>query len=107
MLRFINFTKSSILQTQMRSIANTRSAGGSSWSDFQKHSAKFGKDRQDADRLEYEKEVKERTNRKLNWNIKNRWEQRALDDVLKNFDVRESRFRDFTKIGKTSYGGTI
>lgn len=26
---------------------------------------------------------------KLNWGIKNRWEQRALEDVLKNRDVRQ------------------
>jgi hypothetical protein len=34
----------------------------------------------------------------MNWNIKNRWEQRALDDVLKNVDIRSMRFRDFAKI---------
>eukprot|EP00355_Strombidium_rassoulzadegani_P002522 CAMPEP_0168610596 /NCGR_PEP_ID=MMETSP0449_2-20121227/1875_1 /TAXON_ID=1082188 /ORGANISM="Strombidium rassoulzadegani, Strain ras09" /LENGTH=167 /DNA_ID=CAMNT_0008650919 /DNA_START=108 /DNA_END=611 /DNA_ORIENTATION=- len=42
-----------------------------------------------------EKEVKERTERKLNWNIKNRWEQRALDDVKRN-----SRFRDFARLSQ-------
>jgi hypothetical protein len=42
--------------------------------DYKKNNAKFGKDREDSYRTEYEKEVKERINRKLNWNIKNRWE---------------------------------
>jgi hypothetical protein len=27
---------------------------------------------------------------KLNWGIKNRWEQRALDEVIKNKDVRRA-----------------
>ena len=87
--------------------ADSKSAGGTSWRDFNRHQGKFGKDRTDADRLEYEKEIKERTSRKLNWNIKNRWEQRALDDVHKNFDVREARYRDFTKISQQKYGGNI
>ena len=43
-------------------------------SDFKKEQAKFGRDRNDSFRAEYEKEVKERTESKLNWNIKNRWE---------------------------------
>jgi hypothetical protein len=34
----------------------------------------------------------------MNWNIKNRWEQRQLDDVMKNIDIKSMRFRDFTKI---------
>ena len=38
----------------------------------------------------------------MNWNIKNRWEQRELDDVLKNLDVRATQFRDFTNIRRTS-----
>jgi len=67
-------------------------------SEFKKEQAKFGKDREDSYRAEYEKELKERTKNKMNWNIKNRWEQRALDDVIKNVDVRGLRFRDFAKI---------
>ena len=51
-------------------------------------------------RAEYEQEIKERTERKLNWGIKNRWEQRALDDVVQNADVRNARFKDFTRISK-------
>ena len=58
----------------MRAIANSQSVGGTSWSDYKKHQGRFGQNRTDADRLEYEKEIKERTNRKMNWNIKNRWE---------------------------------
>ena len=52
--------------------------------EFKKEQAKFGKDRDDSYRIEYEKEMTERTKNKMNWNIKNRWEQRALDDVFKN-----------------------
>jgi hypothetical protein len=66
--------------------------------EFKKEQAKFGKDRDDAYRAEYEKEIQERTKNKMNWNIKNRWEQRALDDVIKNVDVRSIRFRDYAKI---------
>jgi hypothetical protein len=36
----------------------------------------------------------------MNWNIKNRWEQRALDDVMKNTDIKSLRFRDFNKIAE-------
>ena len=84
----------------MRAITNSQTVGGGSgsWADFKRHQGRYGQNRDDADRLEYEKEIKERTNRKLNWNIKNRWEQRELDDVHKNFDIREARYRDFTRI---------
>ena len=67
-------------------------------SEVKKEQGKFGKDREDSYRAEYEKELQERTKNKMNWNIKNRWEQRALDDVIKNVDVRGLRFRDFAKI---------
>jgi hypothetical protein len=42
----------------------------------------------------------------MNWNIKNRWEQRELDDVMKNVDIKSLRFRDFTKIAEqqAAYG---
>jgi hypothetical protein len=39
-----------------------------------KDQAKFGKDSEDPYRADYEKEIKERSERKLNWGIKNRWE---------------------------------
>jgi hypothetical protein len=67
---------------------------------FKKEQAKFGKDREDSYRAEYEKEIQERTKNKMNWNIKNRWEQRALDDVMKNTDIKSLRFRDFNKIAE-------
>lgn len=66
--------------------------------EYTKEQAKYGKDRSDAYRLEYEKEIQERTKNKMNWNIKNRWEQRTLDDVMKNVDIRNTRFRDYAKI---------
>lgn len=70
---------------------------GASFQDFQKAQGKFrGAD--DASRAQYDAELKERTNRKLNWNIKNRWEQRQLDDMLQNYDVKAAQFRDFTKL---------
>ena len=59
--------------------------------------AKFGKESSNPYRAEYEKDIKERTERKLNWGIKNRWEQRDLDDIYKNEDIRSVQFRDFTK----------
>jgi hypothetical protein len=75
MLRLFNFSRFNLVHVNQRAITNTRSVGGgTSWADYKKHQARFGKDRADADRLEYEKEIKERTSRKLNWNIKNRWE---------------------------------
>jgi hypothetical protein len=42
--------------------------------EFKKEAAKFGRDRTDSYRVEYEKDIKERTETKLNWGIKNRWE---------------------------------
>jgi len=59
--------------------------------------AKFGKESSSPYRAEYEKEIQERTRRKLNWGIQNRWEQRELDDIYKNEDIRAAQFRDFTK----------
>ncbi|CAI2364484.1 unnamed protein product [Moneuplotes crassus] len=59
--------------------------------------AKFGRESNNPYRAEYEKDLKERTDRKLNWGIKNRWEQRDLDDIYKNEDIRSIQFRDFTK----------
>ena len=43
----------------------------------------------------------------MNWNIKNRWEQRQLDEVLKNEDVRRAQFRDLSKIRMEKYGNQI
>ena len=44
---------------------------------------------------------------KLNWGIKNRWEQRALDEVIKNKDVRRAQFRDLAAIKAESYATDI
>eukprot|EP00347_Sterkiella_histriomuscorum_P004560 403359998 len=52
--------------------------------------------------MEYEKEIRERSESKMNWNIKNRWEQRQLDDVLKNQDIKSLRFRDYSKMAMQS-----
>ena len=30
-----------------------------------------------------------------------------MDDVVKNFDVREARYRDYTKIAQNKYGSNI
>lgn len=43
----------------------------------------------------------------MNWGIKNRWEQRALDDVYKNRDVRQSQFRNLGKIRQDTYAANI
>ena len=80
---------------------NARQFAGTSWSDFQKSKQKFGQHAHD--NAEYEREIKERTDRKLNWNIKNRWEQRALDDVYKNTDVRNARYKDFTRMSRNKF----
>lgn len=59
--------------------------------------AKFGRESNNPHRADYEKEIQERMKRKLNWGIQNRWEQRELDDIYKNEDIRSIQFRDFTK----------
>lgn len=58
-------------------------------------------------RAEYEKEKKQRMETKMNWGIKNRWEQRALDEVFKNKDVRQAQFRDVAKIKAEVYAQDI
>ena len=40
------------------------------------------------ERMQYEAEMKKRQETRLNWGIKDRWEQRELDSVIKNKDVR-------------------
>jgi hypothetical protein len=44
---------------------------------------------------------------KLNWGIKNRWEQRALEDVLKNRDVRQVQFKDMNRIKDQMYAQNV
>jgi hypothetical protein len=82
-------------------------AVNSTWSEFKKSQGKYGKDRTDPLRAEYEKEKKERYENKMNWGIKNRWEQRQLDEVLKNKDVRRAQFRDLAKIRYETYGSLV
>lgn len=88
-------------------IGKSTGRGGVSWEQFKQHQGKFGKDRDDSYRASYEKEKNERTNLKLNWGIKNRWEQRALDDVLRNKDVRAIQFRNMEKIHQETYAQNI
>jgi len=79
---------------------------GGGWSEYKGHQAKFaGAD--DHGRAQYDAEVAERTNRKLNWNIKNRWEQRALDELMQNEDVKSAHFRDFTKISQFKHSADV
>ena len=79
----------------------------SSYSEYKQTQGKFGKGRDDAYRAEYEKDRKKRYELKMNWGIKNRWEQRELDMVLKNRDVRQAQFRDLSKIRVDSYGAKL
>ena len=70
--------------------ANFSYRGGASYDSFKKEQGKYGKDRTDQFRAAYEQDKKQRMETKLNWGIKNRWEQRALDEVIKNKDVRKA-----------------
>jgi hypothetical protein len=47
---------------------------------------------------DYNKFIEEREQRKLNFNRKNRWQQRELDEIFRNFDYRTSKEKDFIKI---------
>ena len=87
-----------LLSLPKRSIITRLSQMFTKRSEYHKEQAKFGKDRDDSYRLEYEKDMKQRVESKMNWNIKNRWEQRQLDDVLRNQDIKAMKFRDFTMI---------
>ena len=58
----------------------------------------YGVDKDDEFRAAHEKEVKKRYELKMNWGIANRWEQRELDAVMKNKDVRKAQFRDLSAI---------
>lgn len=48
----------------------------------------------------YAQYVNEREKRRLNFNRKDRWKQRELDDIMKNFDVKTAKFRDYSKLAK-------
>lgn len=60
-----------------------------------------------ANRAEYEADIKKRYETKMNWGVKNRWEQRELDAVYKNRDVRAAQFRDLDKIKVESYSTQV
>jgi hypothetical protein len=81
--------------------------GGATYESFKKDQGKYGKDRSDQYRAAYEQDKKQRMDTKLNWGIKNRWEQRALDEVIKNKDVRKAQFRDLASIKAESYAKDI
>lgn len=51
--------------------------------------------------------MKKRHKLKMNWGIQNRWEQRELDAVIKNRDVRAVQFRDLDKIKAEQYGTSV
>ena len=67
----------------------------------------MSKDNDDPDHAEYEREIQKRRDTKLNWGIKNRWEQRELEAVLKNKDVRAAQFRDLDKLKAEQYGKSV
>ena len=48
----------------------------------------------------YSSHVTEREKRRLNFNRKDRWEQRELDDIMKNVDVKSNRFKDLSLLIK-------
>lgn len=48
----------------------------------------------------YVKHVTEREKRRLNFNRKDRWKQRELDDIMKNFDVQQAKFKDYSKLSR-------
>ena len=87
---------------------NDRTYYGPSWNSFWKQRGAMGSGDGDANnaryKAEYEKEMKKRFETKMNWGIKNRWEQRELDAVIKNRDVRAAQFRDLDKIKQEIYG---
>lgn len=83
-----------LVLTQSRAFAQSQ---GASWQDFKQNSHKYAKDGEHG-RAEYERELKERSERKLNWGIKNRWEQRELQEIVENKDVRRTRFRNVAKL---------
>jgi hypothetical protein len=50
----------------------------------------------------YSNHVNEREKRRLNFNRKDRWEQRELDDIMKNVDVVSNKFKDLSLLIKDS-----
>lgn len=64
---------------------------------FEAAAAKYGKTSNNPHRAQYEQDIRERTEKKLKWGIENRWEQRELDDIYNNSDVRAIQYKDFAK----------
>lgn len=50
----------------------------------------------------YGNHVNEREKRRINFNRKDRWEQREIDDIMKNFDVKSNKFKDLSLLIKDS-----
>jgi hypothetical protein len=48
----------------------------------------------------YTEFVSAREKKRMNFNRKDRWAQRELDDIMKNFDVKSSKFKDFSKLSQ-------
>ncbi len=44
--------------------------------------------------------IKEREKRRLNFNRKDRWKQREIDDIFKNFDAQKAKFKDYSKLSQ-------
>lgn len=44
----------------------------------------------------YTDHVNEREKRRMNFNRKDRWQQREIDDIMKNFDVKSNKFKDLS-----------
>ena len=69
--------------------AQSKRYKGPSYKSFQKMKSAMGHSETVRDeRAAYEAEMKKRMETRLNWGIKDRWEQRELDSVIKNRDVR-------------------
>lgn len=81
---------------------------GPSWNSYWKKKTGMGhSETSQPGRAEYEAQIKKQYETKMNWGIKDRWEQRELDAVIKNRDVRAAQFRDLDKIKAVSYGSSI
>jgi hypothetical protein len=48
----------------------------------------------------YRKFVSDREARRLNFNRRDRWQQRELDDIMNNFDIKTTKFKDFSKLAR-------
>ena len=78
-----------------------------SWKSYKATQASLKQDRADPEKAAYEAEIAKRRETKLNWGIKNRWEQRELEAVIKNKDVRAAAFRDIDRMRSEQYGKSL